>query len=133
MTSRLGERLNAARHRQFVGRAAELTLFQSTLTAVEVPFYVLYIFGPGGVGKTSLLQEFDYICRRTQIPAISIDGRNIEPGPDAFMAALSGALDLPEKTAPLEFLAGQPSRYVLLIDTYEMLASLDQWLRRVSA
>jgi len=59
MASRLGDRLSAARRRQFVGRVAERDLFQSALTAPDLPFQVLYVFGPGGVGKTSLLAELN--------------------------------------------------------------------------
>ena len=40
--------------RAFVGRAAELELFRSALEAPE-PFSVLWVHGPGGVGKTALL------------------------------------------------------------------------------
>lgn len=49
MSSRLADRLSAARHKQFVGRDNELALFQSVLTSAEFPFFVLYVFGPSGV------------------------------------------------------------------------------------
>ena len=43
MSSRLADRLNAARRQRFVGRSAELGLLQSTLAAGELPFQLLYI------------------------------------------------------------------------------------------
>ncbi len=55
MSTSLLDRLEAARRQRFVGRTAERALFQSALTTVEAPFSVLYLFGAGGVGKTTLL------------------------------------------------------------------------------
>jgi hypothetical protein len=131
MSLRLADRLAAARRRQFVGRAAEQILFQSTLTAAELPFYVLYIFGPGGIGKTSLLREFIYLCQQHQIPATYLDARDIEPSPESFVNILQASLNLTPPASPLEFLAAQDQRHVLLIDTYENLAPLDRWLRQI--
>ena len=56
-TSRLADRLAAARRARFVGRLAELELFRAALLEQEPPFAVLHLFGPGGVGKTALLGE----------------------------------------------------------------------------
>ena len=53
--STVADRLKSARRRRFVGRAAELELFLGALAAPEPPFSVLWIHGPGGVGKTALL------------------------------------------------------------------------------
>ena len=53
--TRLWGRLTEIRHQQFVGRTPERTLFEAALAAADLPFFVFYIFGPGGVGKTTLL------------------------------------------------------------------------------
>ena len=58
MSPSLAEHLRQARHARFVGREGELNLFTSAVRAEHLPFFVLHIFGPGGVGKTTLLQEF---------------------------------------------------------------------------
>src|SRR6266545_1865537 len=129
MSARLADRLSAARHSQFVGREAEQALFQSALAAAELPFHVLYLFGSGGVGKTSLLREFARICGQTHTPVISVDARNIEPSPDAFVNALRLAMALAPSVSPVQVLASRSHRHVLLIDTYETLAPLDAWLR----
>jgi hypothetical protein len=131
MSSRLVDRLRAARHRQFVGRAGEQALFQSALTAAESPFYVLHIFGPGGVGKTSLLRELTRICDHAQTPAFYIDARTVEPSPESLIAALRGVMGLSPPDSPLDVLGSQLKRPVLLIDTYEALVPLDGWLREV--
>jgi hypothetical protein len=130
MASRLIDRLSEVRHHQFVGRDAERELFQSALAAAELPFLVLYVFGPGGVGKTTLLSEFAYLCEQAQAPAIYVDGRNVEPSPESFLDALRLAMGLTPPASPLQFLTSQPRRCVLLIDTYELLSPLDGWLRQ---
>ena len=131
MTLCLGDRLNGARHSHFVGRANERALFRTILAEPEWPFYVLYIFGPGGVGKTALLGEFAYLCNQTHTPVIHLDGRLVEPSPESFTSALQLALKLTPPTLPLPTLAARSERWVILLDTYEMLVPLDGWLRTV--
>ncbi len=125
--SRLSDRLEAARHQRFVGRSPECELFEAALQTNKPSFCVLHIYGPGGIGKTTLLREFDLLCRTYKTRAILLDARELEPSPVAFEAALSQALATEQ--APLEFLSAQKQRHVLLIDTYERLAPLDNWLR----
>jgi hypothetical protein len=130
MTQRLAERLRVARSRSFVGRAQERALFEAALTAEEFPFVVLHLFGSGGVGKTTLLKSFTALCEQYDVPAYTLDGRNIEPLPESFVSALRQALQLAPTEHPLPFLEAH-RRQVLLIDTYESLAPLDDWLRDV--
>ena len=104
----LADRLREARRRRFVGRAAELELFETALETSS--FAVLFIHGPGGVGKTALLRTLEEAAQRTGAPATYVDLRSIAPSPRAFTAA-----------------AGEGR--VLLLDTYESAAALDGWLR----
>jgi len=129
MRSHLEEHLIAARRHRFIGRTQELHLFQSVLAAPELPFHVLHIFAPGGVGKTTLLAEFMRVCEQHQTPAIYLDARNTDPSPDLFLSALHFAMGLSPQDSPLEVLTSQVGRCVLLIDTYERIESLDEWLR----
>ena len=124
---RLADRLAVSRQARFVGRETELALFRSALLAAESPFNVLHIYGPGGVGKSTLLREYARMAAAMNRPAVLIDGRNIEPSPAGMQQALQLALDLPgSQFSP----AAIPSDLVLLVDTYELISSLDDWLRQ---
>lgn len=129
MSSRLADRMNATRHGRFVGRATELALFRSALATAELPFCVLHVFGPGGVGKTTLLGEFAHLCDQAQTSAYYVDARHVDPAPECFLSALRPAMGLAPSDSPLEVLAARAGRQVVLIDTYETLAPLDGWLR----
>lgn len=128
MSSDLAGRLSAERRRRFVGREAERNLFRSVLGAEELPFNVLYIFGPGGVGKTTLLREYEGLCREAGVEVCYVDARNLEPSPDSFIGALWSALDLVGQDSPFEALASRPGLRVILVDTYEALAPLSTWM-----
>lgn len=129
MEGSLEDRLSAARRDLFVGRAAEQRLFQSALEAARLPFCILHIFGPGGVGKTTLLHELSALCRSVALPVLALDARHIEPSADAFLDALRLALDLAPDDSPIRHMAQAAQPHVILVDTYELLAPLDNWLR----
>ena len=124
---RLADRLIAARQGRFVGRETELELFRSALLAAEPPFAVLHIYGPGGVGKSTLLSEYARLAGEVNRPVILLD-RDVEPSPAGFALALRRALALEEvgSDRPLDH---WPPQTILLIDTYELLTALDGWLR----
>jgi hypothetical protein len=124
----VGERLADARRQRFVGRAEELHAFRSLLEAPDAPYAVLFIHGPGGVGKTALLGRFIELAGHAGVPAVRLDARTVEPSPPGFLTGLADALGLPDGAAPLDELAAR-GRTVLLVDTYEAAAPLDEWLR----
>ncbi|WP_144051189.1 ATP-binding protein [Calothrix sp. PCC 7507] len=130
MTSLL-ERLSAERNRRFVGRLRELELFQQAIASPTLPFHILHLFGPGGVGKTTLMQQFLQHCQQLKLQCFYIEGRNIEAAPESFISALRASMGLDESDSPLDVLAATKERNVILIDTYESIAQLDEWLREV--
>ncbi|MDT0630233.1 ATP-binding protein [Rubrivirga sp. S365] len=111
----LGAHLDRARHAQFVGRAAELGAFAEALRADRLPFHVAHVWGPGGIGKTALLDEVARLCDEAAVPVVRVDGRDLDPEPAAVARA----------AAPLG-----GGRSVLLVDTYERLGALDGWFQR---
>ncbi|MCM8750600.1 hypothetical protein NET02_15750 [Thermomicrobiaceae bacterium CFH 74404] len=126
--NRLAGRLTTARSRLFVGRAAELELFRQAMLAEEPPFAVLYLFGPGGVGKTTLLWEYLRIAEAQGHAVYWLDGRQIDASPQGLLFALSEAINPQAPPRSLEALANLPPA-VLILDTYERLSPLDNWLR----
>ncbi len=131
MPQTLADKLKSARQQRFVGRSYELASFESAITAAELPFYVMHLFGPGGVGKSTLLNEFASLAESRGVRVIHLDGRNIDPSPDSFMLALQSSFGISTSGLPLEIFIEGNQRTVLLIDTYEKLAPLDDWFREV--
>jgi hypothetical protein len=129
MSLSIAERLIAERSRRFVGRTREIELFQKVIISPELPFCVLHIFGSGGVGKTSLINQFVRQCQQLKTQYFLLESRNIEANVESFIHALKLAMDLLDPMSPLELLAKNNERTVILIDTYETISSLDEWLR----
>lgn len=129
MPHRLADRLQDTRRRLFVGRSAELALFAEAVAAETLPYFLFYVHGPGGIGKTTLLQAFLRHCAEQGVPAWYLDARLLDPLPEALLGALRRSLGLAAGADPVAALAEHPARQVLLIDTCEAIAGLDGWLR----
>ncbi|BAY30058.1 hypothetical protein NIES2107_19020 [Nostoc carneum NIES-2107] len=125
----LSERLAWERNRKFVGREQEISIFQKALISSELPFNILHIFGPGGVGKTSLMLQLQGLCNQLKISSLHIEARNLEATPESVLSVLSSSMGLLEGNSPLEKLAANEERQVIFIDTYENISSLDAWLQ----
>jgi hypothetical protein len=114
----LGDVLASRRRRRFVGREAELELVREALAAAEPPFSLLWFAGPGGIGKSSLLDVVADLAEQTEGVTIArLDGRDVAPSPRAVLEVLDAAISAPE------------GRMVLLIDAYERLDAIDDWVR----
>jgi len=126
--ARIAERLASARRERFVGRQEEIAIFRSALQAGDPPFVALHITGAGGVGKTTLLHEYTRVAHEAGRRVVRIDGRHIEASSLGFLVALGQALGAThgDLGAVLE---RWPAGGVLLVDTYERLAPIDEWLR----
>ncbi len=122
----LGELL-ARRGRRFVGRSRERELFVRALTESPAPFPVLHVHGPGGVGKTALLDVYAELAATHDAHVVRIDGRALPPTPPDLLDALgSGLVVSTDGTVA----ARRPaSRLVLLLDGYELLEPVDEWVR----
>src|SRR6185503_17737905 len=84
-TTRLASRLASLRDRAFVGRDAELGLLARALSGDERPFALLYVYGPGGIGKSVLLREFGRIAEAAGATVATLDARDIDLSPRAFL------------------------------------------------
>ncbi|HTI35613.1 MAG TPA: LuxR C-terminal-related transcriptional regulator [Miltoncostaea sp.] len=117
----------------FVGREAELGRIRAAITSPAGGPLVLFITGPGGIGKSRLLQaalaDVD-----ADVPTVLLDCRDVEPTPDGFIRAVARALGSPSPHPDVPDVAEQMSggrRVVLALDSYERFVLLDTWLRNV--
>src|SRR5262245_41051483 len=115
---------------RLVGRDRERSALLR-LVREDVPV-VLFVHGLAGVGKSTLLASFAADARERGAAVVSLDGRTIEPTERGFLDVLAGRLGcerrLPEVVAAL---GAQAKRTVLVVDDYEVLALLDDWIRQV--
>jgi DNA-binding winged helix-turn-helix (wHTH) protein len=126
---RIADRLASIRRSRFVGREAEIEVLRSALLAAELPFFVFHVSGEGGVGKTTLVAEFARVAEELGRAVVWIDGRNVEASPAGFLAALSRTVGA--SGVDVAAVIGQwPAGGVLVVDTYELLRPLDDWLRQ---
>lgn len=134
MKRTIAERLTERAGRRFVGRTAELDVFAQALAADELPFLVGFIHGPGGIGKSRLLQTL-VASLDPEVRALLLDCRDIEPTPRGFQLAAGRALGIPEDASDVPTVVGAISggagHAVFALDTYEVFGLLDTWLRTV--
>ncbi|MEV0219047.1 ATP-binding protein [Streptomyces sp. NPDC050704] len=110
----LGDLVVAARDRAFAGRVAELSLFRSSLAGEPGASPVLFLQGPGGIGKSTLLRRFAREAREAGRLVVEVDGRTVPATPEDFEEAAGKAI-------------GEPAS-VLLVDTFERCQGLEHWL-----
>lgn len=124
----LSERLDRGRRWRFVGREAELELLRDALTVDESAFAVLFLHGPGGIGKSALLDRMASLAEECGVGAIRLDLRATDPSPLAVLAAMSAAVGVADGGDVFDAI-GDGRRRVLFLDTYEAAAPLDAWVR----
>jgi hypothetical protein len=121
MATRLGDLLDDARRRTFVGRRRELASFDDVLLGRSAR-RVLLVHGPGGIGKTTLLLEYRTRARVAGRTVLLLDAREVDPSPEGFENAMAAAAGQP--------MSVPPEGAVLLVDGYEQLGPIDGWLRQ---
>jgi hypothetical protein len=96
----------------FVGRGTELGVLDRLICSDEGQ--IVFVHGPGGIGKSALLREVERRAQREGRPVISLDLRDATPSPQS-LAAVRDAVGL--------------DRPVVVLDTFEHVAALGQHLR----
>jgi hypothetical protein len=67
-----------------VGRQAELELFDR-LAVGQTPYWLLNIYGPGGIGKTVVCQKLAARARQRELPFATIQGDSPDLTPDRLL------------------------------------------------
>ncbi|MFH8798064.1 ATP-binding protein [Streptomyces sp. NPDC017936] len=111
----MANRLRAARSKTFVGRSVEVDRFRAALDGTQGVGPVLYVHGPGGVGKSTLLRRLEDEARQAGRRIVWVDGRRVTPSPAGFEAEAAEAV------------TGRG--VVLFIDGFEQCQGLEGWLR----
>src|SRR5689334_1806466 len=114
----VAETLDRARDRGFVGRRLEVDAVVASLEGSSA-VRVHVVHGPGGIGKSTLLDACGRAAARRGHSVVYVDAREIEPTAAALVAAVE------ERSSR----AGTGDPDLLLVDGYELLAHLDTWFR----
>jgi hypothetical protein len=110
-----GEHLARADADRFVGRAAEVATLEDLLSE-EPQRRIVWLHGPGGIGKSTLLRELARRAAERQLEVVSLDARDMDPVPNELEEALEPA-----------FAATRP---LVLLDTWERMAAAGTALRQ---
>jgi DNA-binding SARP family transcriptional activator len=111
----LAERLHAAREHGFVGRRPERALFASALNGAVPELAALCLYGPAGIGKSTLLRRLGDDATAAGRRVVPVCGRVVGGSTAAFAEVAAPALSDP--------------RAVLVIDAFEWCDGLEGWLR----
>jgi hypothetical protein len=127
-TSTLADRLALATDRRFTGRDVEMQAFHDALLNPDSGISVLLIHGPGGIGKTTLLRQFQRAANEHDAAVVRLDARNFEASPPGMLIALAQELGVDITDRVVDAL-NRFDRVVLMVDTGELLQGLETWLR----
>jgi hypothetical protein len=128
----IGDRLRAKAERRFVGRDSELAELSDALAAEAGGTQLYFVHGPGGIGKTTLLERLRGDATRAGIVCASIDASAIAATPMALVAAIAGDLALIETTATVQDIAAAMTSSdcrLLLIDSFDAMGETSGWVR----
>ena len=62
---------------------------------------MLFIYGPGGVGKSMLLDECAAVAGDAGACVVRVDGRDVAATPQGVLGAVAGVLEVPADDGPV--------------------------------
>lgn len=110
-------------HTDIVGREAELSWFATWLATPAPATHIVHINGPGGIGKSTLLDAFMAMAAAGGWPVVHLDGSAVEPTEEALRSALAELTGEPVGAAINERGA------IVVIDTFERLSGTSRFLQ----
>ncbi|MEV6770279.1 hypothetical protein AB0N05_16815 [Nocardia sp. NPDC051030] len=108
------DRLASARVQAFVAREGELEHFTQALAGDTTAPFAFYLFGPGGIGKSTLLRRLADEARAADRTLLELDGRFVSRDPADFERNAEAFLHIPGT--------------VLFVDSFEHCQWLESWL-----
>jgi replication-associated recombination protein RarA len=87
-------------------------------------FSVLWVHGPGGIGKSTLLAAYAETARGAGFTVAQVDGGRIRPTPAGIRAAVRHSPEVSQAST-------LRSSTVVIIDAAERLDAAEEWLREV--
>ncbi len=128
--------LEGLSERFFVGREKECRLLAEYLAGKAGGYPIINIYGPGGVGKSTLLDAFHRLAEPFNTLYIYLDFLDLPKSPHSLVKELAALLGLSGSNPPLledclRFLHEETTHrpVILALDSYEETGSLDKWLR----
>jgi serine/threonine protein kinase len=119
----------------FVGREKEIDMLLNAFSRPELPFFVAYIHGPGGIGKSFLIQSLISRITDSGGHVAFLDCRETEPTINGFLSGLCEAFGLqdeqPDLNDMLLHISKNTDRTLICLDQYENFILMDTWLRQV--
>jgi DNA-binding CsgD family transcriptional regulator len=136
----IDEQLEEIESRGLVGRIQEILTFRQLLLNAPRTHRIVNIYGTAGIGKSTLLDEFQKQARTAGAYTLSIDSEGFVKTPQALCEQILNLLPsrpieaLKEEDLPVACLQAlhrlsSDRPVVLFIDVYEQMESMDQWLR----
>lgn len=125
-SERVSDRLAAAAATAVVGRTAERARLAALLGHGGPA--VVFVTGPGGIGKSWLI---DGTLADLGTAGLAVRGREIEPTVPAFLDMVGSELGgpTPATAAEASMAMARAGIGVLVVESYERLGQLDDWLR----
>jgi hypothetical protein len=119
IAGRLGERLSQSMRRRFVGRDAEITIFTELLNLSEQAA-LLWMYGPGGVGKSTLLHRLAQLASDEGRSVLVLDARDLPPTQEGVVHGLRQALD-----PAIASVEDDEQQWVICLDTCERFSEAE--------
>jgi len=128
----IGDRLRAKAEKRFVGRESELAELARALATESGVTQLYFVHGPGGIGKTTLLEHLKGDAMRAGIVCASIDASAISPTPTAIVTAIAEDLASIETVTTLQDIGvamKSTDCRLLLIDSFDAVRETSGWVR----
>jgi len=120
-----GELLERVSTNAFVGRGPELARFRFLLAGPTGR--IIWLHGPGGVGKSTLLRRFLDEGAQAGLQTLRLDFRDTTASPHTVLGALGAQLHIPPDQVVPQL--GGGNRRILGLDTFEHADGLAGWLQ----